>query len=254
MADVSRSSGLHASTAHHLLRTLVALGYLVQDGTTRRYRLGPKAFRVAASGWGEAQLSGAAAPFLAELARHSGETAHLAVFDRGEVVVLNKVDGSSPVRLAERVGYPRPAHCTAIGKVLLAHLPERDFRAFLANADLRPLTARTITSPSRLAAELRRIRARGHALDDEEFTRGIRCLAAPVTNFTGRVVAALGISGPIWRVSRERAAAIAKVVIETADHLSRHLGGAPHGGATPAADGLDPRVRRVQPDGTERRA
>ena len=240
MAEVSRATGLHASTTHHLLRTLVALGYLVQAETTRQYRLGPRAFRVAAAGWGEAQLSEAAGPFLAELARTTGETSHLAVLERGEVVVLNKVDGSSPVRLAERVGYPRPAHCTAIGKVLLASLPERDLGAFLEDTELRPMTPKTITSPSRLAAELRRVRAKGHALDDEEFTQGIR-----------QVVAAVGISGPIWRVSLERAAGLARTVSAAAGRLSQHLGGRPGSREDAPAphDGITPRGQRARPSG-----
>ncbi len=224
LGEVSREAGLHPSTTSHLLRTLVALGYLVQDEATRRYRVGPRVLQVAAATLGEGHLSETAGPLLAEMARATGETSHLAVFERGEVVVVNKIDGTGPVRLLERVGYPRPAHCTAIGKVLLAHLPPHDLAAYLAQTRLEAMTPKTITSPARLEAELERVRTRGHAVDDEEFARGIRCVAAPVRNFTGRVVAAVGVSGPIWRLSLARVARLTEVVRGSARRLSEQLG------------------------------
>jgi DNA-binding IclR family transcriptional regulator len=243
LAEVSRSTGLHASTAFHLLRTLLRLGYLLRDGTSRQYRLGPKVFRLAAAGWGESQLSEAAEPFLADLARTTGETSHLAVFEHGEVVVIDKVDGASPVRLVERVGYPRPAHCTAIGKVLLAYAPERDLAAFLARAPFPASTPRSITTAGHLMGELREVRRRGYARDDEEFAEGVRCLAAPVWGFAGRVVAAVGISGPIWRIHPQREAELAAVVVETARRLSERLGYRPHA-AVGRMEGAAPRRPR----------
>lgn len=228
MAEVSREIGLHPSTTFHLLRTLATLGYLVQDGTTRQYHLGSKVFHLAASAWTEVQLVKVATPLLAEMARETGETSHLAVLERGEAIVINKIDGSSPVRLTERVGYPRPAHCTAIGKVLLAHLPEAELKVFLKATDLRPLTPKTITAASILEQELERVQKQEYAFDDEEFAQGIRCLAAPVRNFTGQVVAAIGVSGPVWRVSLDRVAELTEVVKTMGHRLSQHLGHADH--------------------------
>lgn len=230
MAEISRSIGLHTSTTFHLLRTLTSLGYLAQDETTRVYRLGSKVFHLAASAWTEVQLLNVSSPLLAEMAKETGETSHLAVFEHGEVIVINKIDGSSPVRLSERVGYPRPAHCTAIGKVLLAHLPEMELRAFLSKGELRPLTPRTITAAAILEQELARVREQGYAFDDEEFSQGIRCLAAPVRNFTGRVVAAIGISGPVWRISLDRVAQLTELVKAMGLRLSRQLGHARNAG------------------------
>ncbi len=224
MAEIARDAGLHTSTAFHLLRTLVLLGYVIQDDVTRQYRLGPRLLQVAAAAWGEAQLGEAAAPFLAEMARETGESSHLAVFDRGEAVMLQKVDGDAPVRLAERVGYPRPAYCTAIGKVLLAWLDEHERAAYLAQTRLEPRTPKTITAAGALEAELARVREQGDAFDDEEYTQGIRCIAAPVRNFTGRIVAAVGLSGPVWRISLDRVGALTEVVRATAARLSAHLG------------------------------
>lgn len=224
MADVSRKIGLHTSTTFHLLRTLTTLGYLVQDETTRKYRLGSKVFQLAASAWTEVQLLKMSAPLLTEMAQQTGETSHLAIFEHGEVIVINKIDGSGPVRLSERVGYPRPAHCTAIGKVLLAHLPEAELKAFLQTSELQPLTPKTITAAPILEQELDRVRKQGYAFDDEEFVQGIRCLAAPVRNFTGHVVAAIGISGPVWRVTLDRVAQLTEFVRTMGPRLSQQLG------------------------------
>lgn len=223
-AQVSREIGLHASTTSHLLRTLTTLGYLAQDEATRQYHIGSKPFRVAASAWSEVQLFRIAKPFLVDMAQHTGEMSHLAVLERGEVIVIGKIDGSSPVGVNQRVGYPRPAQCTAIGKVLLAHLSDAELRAFLSTTELRPLTPRTITAVPILEQELERVREQGYAFDDDEFAQGIRCLAAPVQNYTGHVVAAVGISGPAWRVSLDRVARLTEVVKATGCQLSEALG------------------------------
>jgi DNA-binding IclR family transcriptional regulator len=224
MAEISRQVGLHTSTTFHLVRTLSTLGYLQQDPATKAYSAGAKVFHLAASATSEIQLLTLATPLLSDMARHTGETSHLAVLERGEVIVIKKVDGSSPVRLTERVGYPRPAHCTAIGKVMLADLSAADLAEFVRSADLRPLTPKTIVSASQLRQELERVRAQGYAVDDEEFAQGIRCLAAPVRSFSGQVVAAVGVSGPVWRVSLDRVAQLTEFVVQAAHRLSEGLG------------------------------
>jgi DNA-binding IclR family transcriptional regulator len=224
MAGVSRAIGLHPSTTYHLLRTLTTLGYLRQDEATRNYVIGPKLFQVAGSAWTEDQLIKISAPFLAELAHQSGETSHLATFEHGDVIVVDRVEGSGPVHVSERIGYPRPAHCTAIGKTLLAYLPESELKSFLQTYELKAITARSITSIPMLEQELKRVREQAYAFDDEEFNQGIRCLAAPVRNFTGEVVASIGISGPVWRVSLDRVSRFIEIVKGTAHRLSQQLG------------------------------
>jgi DNA-binding IclR family transcriptional regulator len=224
MAEISRKIGLHTSTTFHLLRTLTSLGYLVQEEGSREYHLGSKVFRLAASVWSEVQLVNISGPLLTEMAQETGETSHLAVYEHGEVIVINKVDGSGPVRLSDRVGYPRPAHATAIGKVLVAHLPDAEQKAFLNKHELRAFTPRTITAVPSFEQELMRVREQGYAFDDEEFNQGIRCLAGPVRNFTGQVVAALGISGPVWRVSLDRVAQLTELVKSIGHRLSQELG------------------------------
>jgi IclR family acetate operon transcriptional repressor len=223
-AQVSREIGLHTSTTFHLLRTLTILGYLVQDEATKRYRLGSKVFGLAAFAYTEIQLLQISASPLTEMATQTGDTSHLAIFDRGEVIMINRVEGSSPVGLSERVGISRPAHCSAIGKVLLAHLTEAELKAYLERHGLKRFTPRTITTPSLLRQELARVRKQGYAFDDEELARGIRCLAAPVRNFAGQVVAAVGISAPVWRLRLDRVAQLTQLVKAIGQRLSQRLG------------------------------
>jgi DNA-binding IclR family transcriptional regulator len=223
-AEVSREIGLHTSTTFHLLRTLTTLGYLAQDEATRQYHVGSKIFHLAASVSNEVQLLRMAKPLLVEMAKETGESSHLAIFERGEVIVVGKIDGGGPVGVTERVGYPRPAHCTAIGKMLLASLSDPEFKAFLNTAELRPMTPRTITAIASLEQELDRVRAQGYAIDDEEFSQGLRCIAAPVRNFTGNVVAAIGISGPVWRVTLDRIAQLTEFVKAAGHRMSQELG------------------------------
>jgi IclR family acetate operon transcriptional repressor len=222
LVEISRELDLHPSTAFHLLRTLVALGYLSQDGATRAYRVGLKVFQLATAG--EERLADVAESFVAELARESRETSHLAVHERGRAVVISKVDGSGPLVVSERVGTRRPLHCTAIGKALLAYLPEPDALAFLGNARLERYTPKTLTERGALEKELVRVRERGYAVDDEEFSEGVRCLAAPVFNAGGQLVAALGVSGPTIRVTRQRMEELAALVANSARRLSQRLG------------------------------
>lgn len=224
MAEISRQIGLHISTTFHLVRTLTVLGYLVQDDTTREYRLGSKLFYLAASAYTETQLLKTATPLLTEITQQTGETSQLAILEQGEVIVIGKVHGGGPVQLSERAGNPRPAHSTAIGKVLLAYLPEAELKAFLDTAELKVSTPKTISSAPILHQELERVRRQGYAFDDEEFTQGIRCLAAPVRNFSGAVVAATGISGPVWRISLDRITELTDLVKAVAHRLSQNLG------------------------------
>lgn len=138
--------------------------------------------------------------------------------------MINRIEGNSPVGLAERIGIPRPAHCTALGKVLLAHIAAAELRTYLERHELKPFTPRTITAVPSLEEELARVRGQGFAFDDEELAQGIRCLAAPVRNFAGQVVAAIGVSAPVWRLGMERVPHLAEVVKVSAHRLSRQLG------------------------------
>lgn len=223
LAELSRATGLHTSTAFHLLKTLIHLGYVRQDGD-RRYRVGTRLFVQAAAAFDEVTLVDFAMPFLRRLAEATGETTHLAVRADNGIAVIAKADANASVRASERVGIVRPAHATGIGKVLLAALPPEERERYLATVKLEAYTPNTIVEAEALRREIERVAADGIAYDDAEFNREVRCIAAPVRNFSRQTVAAIGISGPLWRVTLQALPHLSGVVAATAGELSESLG------------------------------
>ena len=140
---------------------------------------------------------------LDDLARTTGESAHFSVPMGDAVVVLARTGGPGAFQLSDRVGVVRPAHCTALGKIMLAALASDQFERYLQRAELKAYTPKSITSADRLAREIAEVRRAGLAIDDGEFDSEVRCVALPVRDFSGRVIGAIGISGPVWRLSIE---------------------------------------------------
>jgi len=224
LAQLGKAVGLHSSTAFHLVRTLVSLGYVRQDEVTKAYRVGPLVFELASSAFDETEMASVSAPYLHELAMRTGETSHFAIRTGNDVIVVAKSDGTGAFRIAERTGITRPAHATALGKILLAAMTPDNLDLFLARIMLHPLTPRTITQPERLKLEIESIRRTGIADDEGEFHPEIRCVAVPVSNFSGQVVGALGISTPIWRLSLNDLQDKATTLRAVAEQLSSSFG------------------------------
>jgi IclR family acetate operon transcriptional repressor len=224
LAELSKAVGLHTSTTFHLVRTMVELGAVRQDKATKRYHLGRTIFGLAASSSSEVELVTTAKPFLEDLSATSGESSHLGLPSGSEVVIAARVAGTGSFQLVERTGGLRPAHCTGLGKVLLAAMQPAHLERYLASAELKGWTPKTITDPEQLRAEIERVRRMGVGYDDAEFDNEVRCVAAPVFDFSGHVVAAVGISGPIWRMSLPRLEEMAGHVRRTAADVSRELG------------------------------
>jgi DNA-binding IclR family transcriptional regulator len=224
LADLSKRVGLHNSTAFHLAKTLVSLGYVRQDRDTKRYRIGRPLFALAASCRDEIEMVNVATPVLEDLSRETGESAHFSVRMGDAVVVIARTAGPGAFQLTDRVGVVRPAHCTALGKIILASLRPEQLERFLAHAELKPSTDKSITEAPALRREIDQVRASGIAFDDGEFNAEVRCVAVAVTDFTGATIGALGISGPIWRMTLPTMQARAKSLQAAADRLSHALG------------------------------
>jgi IclR family transcriptional regulator, KDG regulon repressor len=224
LADLSKRVGLHNSTTFHLCKTLVALGYIRQTEDTRRYRIGRMVFSLAASSLDEIELVNIATPIIEGLARVTRESSHIAVRAGDDIVIVARTAGSGAFQLADRAGVIRPAHCTALGKVLLAALSAEQLDRYLTGREFRVFTQNTITERGRLVEELTHVRDNGVAFDDGEFDSEVRCVAVPVRDFTGQIVAAIGISGPIWRLSIQALQEQTRHVRDAADHLSAELG------------------------------
>jgi len=224
LAELSKLVGLHNSTTFHLAKTMVSLGYLRQEKDSKRYRVGRPLFALAASALDEIEMVNLATPIMEDLSRQTGESSHFAVRMGDAVVVIARTSGPGAFQLTDRVGVVRPAHCTALGKIILAALRPDQLKRFLERVELKPSTKRSITEPSVLLREIAEVRRSAIAIDDGEFNPEVRCVAVPVYNFTGDVVGALGISGPIWRMTDHVLQSRAKIVQAAASRLSNAFG------------------------------
>ena len=187
--------GVHKTTVLRLLRTMEAERFVRRDAA-HRYRLGSRLFALADVAREQHVVRDVAAPHLRELNQKTGQTVHLAAWDNGEVVYIDKLDSVRSVRMYSQVGVPAALHCTAVGKVLLAAQPERQREALLASIDYHAYTPHTITDPDTLRDELDQVRARGWAQDRAEHESFINCIGAPVADQHGRIVGAVSLSVP----------------------------------------------------------
>jgi len=222
--EIAERLNLHKSTIHRLLMVLERHRLVERRAPSGKYGLGLKLFEFGIKAFARLGLGERARPHLERLAAEARETAHLCILDGGEVLYLEKVEPARTVRVPSSVGRRNPAHCTAVGKALLAHLADADLAALIRRHGLKAHTPNTITTPASLERELRAIRERGYAVDDEEIEEGLRCIGAPVRDHTGRVIASLSIAGPAFRVTRAKTPALARLVTKTADALSAELG------------------------------
>jgi DNA-binding IclR family transcriptional regulator len=225
IAEVARELGVHRSTASRLAATLAAAGYLEVAGEQGKYRLAAKLAvlgEVAAAG---SDLRGAALPALSDLVSRLGETGHLGILEGTEAVTVAVVDGWQTVRMHSWVGKRSPAHCSSIGKALLAGLTPADFAARYPDPGLPACTPATITSRAELEKCLADVRAHGYAEDLEELEPHLCCVAAPVFGRDGAVVASISVSGPASRLREPSAVASAATAVRDSAHqISARLG------------------------------
>lgn len=224
LAELSKLVGLHNSTTFHLAKTMASLGYVRQERDSKRYRIGLPLFTLAASAFDEIEMVSIATPVLEELSRETGESSHFAVRMGDAVVVIARTSGPGAFQLTDRVGVVRPAHCTALGKVILASLRDDQLKRFLECVELKPSTKKSITEVPALLREIEKVRRTGIAFDEGEFNLEVRCIAVPARDFTGRIVGAIGISGPIWRESHQALQARSKIVQAAGARLSAAFG------------------------------
>jgi DNA-binding IclR family transcriptional regulator len=224
LADLSKRVGLHNSTTFHLVKTMVSLGYIRQLKDSKRYRVGRPLFVLASSALDEMEMVSVATPVLEDLTRITGEASHFATSMSDAVVVIARTPGPGAFQLSERAGVVRPAYCTALGKVILAALRSEQFERYLGRVELNSLTETTITDPQRLRREIEEVRRSRIAFDDGEFNKEVRCAAMAVRDFSGQVVGAIGISGPVWRLSIRMLQRFTQSIAASADELSKAFG------------------------------
>jgi DNA-binding IclR family transcriptional regulator len=223
--DVIRRLQLPRTTVHELLTTLAARSYLAPvPAQPGRYRLGVRAYQLGSRYAEQLDLAAEGRQVAHEVAETCDETVHVAILEDTDVIYIAKVDSTHAVRMVSAAGRRLPAHCTSVGKMLLASLSEKELEERIADHEFVAMTPNSLTDPAQLMTELAGIRTRGIAFEHRESNPDVSCVAAPVRDGAGRVVAALSISVPMIRWSDEREEELAQLAAKGAGALSARLG------------------------------
>lgn len=222
-AEISEHLRLNKSTVHRLMTALESKHYVERDIQSGKYRLGLKLAELGSVALSRFDLHAAAAPFVERLMRETGETAHLGVLRQNEVISLTNAESGRSVRTPATVGRRSPVHCTSLGKALLAFQPLQQIDEFLRRYRFTGFTPNTIRRADRLRAELENVRSLGFAMDNEEFEEGLRCVGAPVRDHSGKVIAAISIAGPAFRINPNRMPGLIRSVVNVAADMSESL-------------------------------
>jgi len=224
LSELAGDLGQSPATVYRILVTLEARGLVELDAEAQLWHVGPRAFLIGARYLRRTSVVDRARPILRRLMAETGETANLAIARDDHVMFVSQVECHDSIRAFFPPGTLSPMHASGVGKALLAEMSERRLAAHLQRAPLERFTGHTITEPARLRAELDATRAQGFAVDDEEKTLGMRCIAAAVFDWTGEAVAGLSVSGPVSRVSQAETQRLAGAVTRAAAELSAALG------------------------------
>lgn len=224
LTDLGLILDLPTSTVHRLASTLIAYRLIEQSSITGKYRLGLEALHLGNAVLQQLDFREEAKPSMERLAELTGETVNLSVLDGDEVVYIEKAEGSAFLRMLSRIGHRAPVHCTGVGKVLLSELALDEVRDILRRTGMPALTPGTIVAFDDFLKELEFVRANGYALDKEECEAGASCVAVPIRNHVGKIVAGVSISGPSVRFEDDRLPELIDLVLETAHLISTKLG------------------------------
>jgi DNA-binding IclR family transcriptional regulator len=222
--DITAATGLPKSTVFRVLATLVGRGFLERDNDRQTYSFGTLALLVGVRALGNLDVRRVARPVIEQLTEATGETVHLSVLNEQSALCVDKIDSKRSVRMSSFVGFRDPLHCSGVGKTLLAFQDEAVREALIARMGFERHTERTITDPEALRSHLREIVTQGYAVDREEIEKGLSCVAAPIRDHTGKVIAAISNSGPTYRLDDAAIRDLIPVVLAHANRISTALG------------------------------
>lgn len=222
LKEISEEIGLHISTVHRYLSSLLEKGYVrkTQNGL---YKPGFRILELSSYILQSLDLREIARPYLIELMENTKQTVHLTIRDGYEGVYIDKVEGPGTLPMMSRIGMRMPLYSTSFGKILLAYSPESFINEYLRKVPLIPRTENTITNPEKLREELLKVKKQGYAFDNEENERGIKCIGAPIFDFSGNVVAAVSISGYYKDFEGENKEKLLKELLNACDKISSVL-------------------------------
>ncbi len=222
--ELSEQLGIYPSTVHRILDTLRHRGYVEQNSESDKYQLGLKVFKLGMAKIYQADLIKEAMPYLRKLRDQSGETVHFSIMSEGKSLCLMKEESPHAIKMSSKVGKGGPLHCTASGKVLLAYMPKDERKKIIKKTKIPRFTRKTITDEKRLEEELSKVRKQGFALDRGEHERYVRCIAAPIRNHEGQVVAGISISGPAFRMGGDEQNRLREFLLSVSKGISERLG------------------------------
>lgn len=225
LTELCRRLKLHKNKVYRLLATLESRNYIEQNKATTTYRLGMKNLHLGQAFINQMGMLRQARSVLESLTKKCEETSYLAVQKNFRIICLDAIESNLPVRVVPRVGSTLPFYCTAAGKVLVAGMSDKNLREYFKSAGIRKYTSNTISHPDELTSQLRRIVELGYALDDEEMDVGVKCVGAPIRDYTKHVVGAVSISVPSMRFTAERMNdELIPLIKEAAGEISVKLG------------------------------
>jgi IclR family transcriptional regulator, KDG regulon repressor len=224
VSEIGAKTGLHRSTAHRILMALEYNDLIKQNPSTGKYHLGIKLFKLGHQAVSQLNLREICRPFLSRLMNDTKETIHLAVLDDDQVLYLDKVEGPHALRMPSRVGRYIPTYCTSLGKAMLSCLDDQEVKSILRRQTLKPHTENTVKNINQLLVDLRSVRKRGYAVDNEEIEIGLRCVGAPLRDYTGGMVGAISVAAPSARLSEKNTPVTGRMVIAIAAEISEQLG------------------------------
>jgi len=225
LKEITQRVGLSKPTVFRILSTLKRMDYIEQDPSSGKYMLGLKVFEIGSACINKMSLRSFAMPLLQELVDKCKETVHLAILDRGEIIYIDKIDGTQTIRMMSAVGKRAPAHCTSVGKAILSHKSPKELDNVLSNIKMVKLTKNSIIDKKELKKELQQIKRQGYAIDNEELEIGLKCVGVPIFDYHGDTVGGISVSGPSTRFTNVRLRnELVPLIVKTAEKISRRLG------------------------------
>ena len=224
VTEIGVMVNLHKSTVHRLLGTLIYKGFVIQDASTNKYKLSLKLYELGCKRIANVDIFKSSKPYTERLMKTVNEVVHLVIRDENDIVYIDKVEADNTIRMASTIGRRSPLYRTSVGKVILAYLPDKEIESVWENSKIEKMTEYTITDLEVFKRNLKEVKEKGYAVDNEENELGVRCIGAPVFNHKGCIEGAISVSGPTIRVTSDRIDEIANEVKKYAHLISDELG------------------------------
>lgn len=224
IAEISEKAGLHKSTVYRLINTLIHKNYVEQNQDTSKYFLTLKLFELGSRKIGKIDLAPTAKPYLKELVEKTGEVVHLVVREKNRIVYIDKIEPEKSIMMYTRIGMSKPMYCTAMGKAIMAELEDDEVAKIWNESDKKVYTENTIVKLEELKENLKDVRLKGYAIDNQEVEKGIICLGAVIKNYDGSICGAISVSGSIITLTDEKIEYVSEQLVKCAKDISKKLG------------------------------